>query len=83
MGTTPTDFSGREIVQVLHRHGFDIVDRTGSHVQLRRVDPNTGSVRNVTVPQYDRIDIDILQNIADQSGANDFHKWCHWIDDNC
>lgn len=82
MGTAPTDFSGREIVKVLHAHGFEIVDRTGSHVKLRRVDPNTEEVRNVTVPQYDRIDIDILQKIATQSGANSFHKWCRWID-NC
>lgn len=80
MGTTPTDFSGREIVKVLRGHGWQMVDRTGSHVKLRRVDPNTGEVRNVTVPQYDRIDVDLLQKIAKQSGANHFHKWCRWID---
>lgn len=81
MGTTPTDVSAREIVTVLRSHGSEIIDRTGSHVKLRRVDPNTGDVRDVTVPQYDRIDIDLLQKITTQSGANHFHKWCRWIDE--
>ncbi len=81
MGTPATDFSGREIVKVLLGHGFKLVDRTGSHVKLRRVDPNTGDVRNVTVPQYDRIDVDLLQKIATQSGADSFYEWCQWIDD--
>lgn len=75
-----TDFSGRDIIKVLRKHGYRVVDRTGSHVKLRYVDPNTDEVRNVTVPTYRRIDVDILQKIADQCGANDFREWCRWID---
>jgi hypothetical protein len=37
-------------------------------------------VRNLTVPQYDRIDVSILQRIADQYGADGFRAWCEWID---
>lgn len=80
MGTT--DFSGREVVVVLRRHGYQIVGRNGSHVQMRYVHPKTDEVRNVTVPQYDRIDVSILRSIADQCGASDFEKWCRWIDYN-
>jgi predicted RNA binding protein YcfA (HicA-like mRNA interferase family) len=75
-----TDFSGRDIIKVLRNHGYHVVDRTGSHIKLRYEDANTGEVRNVTVPAYDRIDVDVLQNIADQCGADDFRRWCEWIE---
>lgn len=73
-----TDFSGRDIVKVLRKHGYEFVSRTGSHVQLR-AETDGGNVRNVTVPMYDRIDVSLLQSIADQCGARDFGAWCEWI----
>lgn len=30
---------------------------------------------------HDRIKTGTLQRIAEQCGAADCHKWCHWIDD--
>jgi predicted RNA binding protein YcfA (HicA-like mRNA interferase family) len=45
-----TRFSGREIAGVLTDMGYTPVDRTGSHLKLRYVHPETGEVRNVTVP---------------------------------
>lgn len=75
-----TDFSGRDIVKVLRKHGYRFVGQRGSHVKMRYDDPDTDVVRNVTVPQYDRIDVDLLQSIAAQCGANDFREWCEWID---
>jgi len=62
------------------QHGYRIVGRTGSHVQLRYEHPDTGEVRNVTVPMYNRLDVGVLQSIANQCGADDFDKWCEWID---
>jgi predicted RNA binding protein YcfA (HicA-like mRNA interferase family) len=78
-----TDFSGRDVVKALRKHDYEFTGRKGSHVQLRYTDPNTDEVRNVTVPMYDRISEDILHEIADQCAANDFRKWCQWIDRNC
>jgi predicted RNA binding protein YcfA (HicA-like mRNA interferase family) len=74
------DFSGRDIVKVLRRHQFQPVGRTGSHVQLRYDNPETGEVRNVTVPMKNRIAAGTLRSIAEQCGANDFDAWCEWID---
>lgn len=76
------DFDGLEIVKALRNHDFRLVDRTGSHVKLRYTDPNTGDVRNVTVPlkDGDRISQDTYRSIADQCGADDFEAWCDWID---
>lgn len=78
-------FSGREIATVLLRHGFEPVDRTGSHLKLRYEHSDTDDVRVVTVPMKseDRIPRGTLESIADQSGADDFRAWCEWIDENC
>jgi hypothetical protein len=38
-------------------------------------------VRNVTVPQYDRIGVSLLQRIADQCGADDFRARYEWVDE--
>jgi predicted RNA binding protein YcfA (HicA-like mRNA interferase family) len=70
--------------QGTHENRFVIVDRTGSHVKLRYEHPtNDDDVRVVSVPQHDRIRIGTLRNIAAQSGAEDFEKWCQWIDQQC
>ncbi|CCQ34847.1 hypothetical protein (UPF0395) [Halorhabdus tiamatea SARL4B] len=57
------------------------VDRTGSHLKPRYQHPNTGEVRNVTVPMGGEIQTGTLRNIADQCGAQDFEAFCEWIDD--
>ena len=78
------DFSGRDIVKTLTKNRFVIVDRTGSHVKLRYEHPtNDDDVRVVSVPQHDRIRIGTLRNNAEQSGAEDFKKWCQWIEQQC
>lgn len=74
-------FTGKEVVKALVEMGYMPVDRTGSHCKLRYVHPETDEVRNVTVPMGGEIDIGTLQSIADQCDANDFDKWCAWIDD--
>lgn len=79
-----TNFSGREIASVLLDHGFVRAGRVGSHLKLRYESPDTDEVRIVTVPMKseDEIPIGTLQSIAEQCGADDFHAWCRWIDQN-
>jgi len=60
--------------------GYAPIDRTGSHVQLRYVHPETGETRRVTVPMGHEISGDTLRSIADQCGAENFRAWCDWID---
>ena len=76
-----TRFTGREIVSVLTDMGYQPVDRTGSHLKLRYIHPETGETRNVTVPLGHEIGGNTLRKIAEQCGANDFHAWCEWIDE--
>jgi predicted RNA binding protein YcfA (HicA-like mRNA interferase family) len=77
----PTDFSGRDVVKALSKHGFSPVGRTGSHVKLRYENPNDpDDVRVVSVPMHDRLRTGTLRSIAEQCGANDFDAWCRWVD---
>ncbi|MCH7660864.1 MAG: type II toxin-antitoxin system HicA family toxin [Euryarchaeota archaeon] len=78
-----TAFDGRTIANVLTSHGYEPVDRTGSHLKLRYENPDTDEVRIVTVPMKsrDRIPQGTLRSIAEQCGAKNFREWCHWIDE--
>lgn len=73
------DFSGRDIVKVLHAHGYKINSRTGSHVTLTTT-TDSGEFRRVTVPLHSRLKEGTLRKIAKQAGANDFDEFCRWID---
>jgi predicted RNA binding protein YcfA (HicA-like mRNA interferase family) len=75
-----TNFSSREIIKGLSKHGFVPVGGKGSHTTLRYENPDTGEVRTVTVPKADPVPTGTLNDIADQAGANDFHDFCKWID---
>jgi predicted RNA binding protein YcfA (HicA-like mRNA interferase family) len=80
-----TSFTAREVATALQRHGFVPVDRTGSHLKLRYEHPTTDEVRVVSIPMHGSSDLPVgtLRAIADQSGAEDFHAWCAWVDRNC
>jgi len=79
---TRRQFSGEEVATVLIDNGYYPVDRTGSHLKLRYENPQTGEIRNVTVPLHDEIATGTLRGIADQCGALDFDSFCAWIDRN-
>ena len=74
-------YSGRELVNALRKWGFAPVDRTGSHVKLRYEHPDTGEVRNVTVPMDNELATGTLQSIAEQAGANDFQAFLDAVED--
>lgn len=78
-----TTFSGREVISALTNFRYAPVHREGSHVRLRYENPDTGEVRLVDVPMHDEIRIGTLRSIADQCKADDFERWCRWIDRNC
>lgn len=77
----PAPYSSRELVDALVEMGYQPVDRTGSHLKLRYVHPETDEIRNVTIPMGKEIGGDTLRNIAAQCGANDFQSWTAWIDE--
>lgn len=74
-------YSGEEIAKALRKWDFQPVDREGSHLKLRYVDPNTGEKRMVSVPMHDELATGTLRKIAEQSGANNFQAFLDAIED--
>jgi len=79
------DFSGYEIAKVLVNKGnFQWAWTPGDHAILNWEHPDGPDVekRPVTVPLHDRVRIGTLREIHEDAGANDFDKFCKWIDRN-
>jgi predicted RNA binding protein YcfA (HicA-like mRNA interferase family) len=58
--------SGREIVKILEKQGFEIVGRKGSHVRLKK--KSSGDVRIVLVPLHNEVKKGTLKSILRQAG---------------
>lgn len=74
-------YSGEEIAKALRKWNFQPVDRKGSHLKLRYVDPNTSEKRMVSVPMHDELATGTLRKIAEQAGADDFQAFLDAIED--
>ena len=58
--------SGKEVVKILSKFGFEVVSQRGSHVKLRRILPN-GAKQTLTVPFHDELDKGTLKAIFRQA----------------
>ena len=79
------DFSGHEIVKVLCNKGnFQWIRTTGDHAILKWEHPDGPEIesRTVSVPLHSRVRIGTLRGIADDAGAQDFDRFCRWVDRN-
>jgi predicted RNA binding protein YcfA (HicA-like mRNA interferase family) len=59
--------SGREVAEILKRHGFQIVRQRGSHMVLQRIEGE--STTTVPVPDHREIKPGTLRSIIRQSGV--------------
>jgi predicted RNA binding protein YcfA (HicA-like mRNA interferase family) len=60
--------SGKELVQILQSHGFEVVRQKGSHVSLRKVTDE--GVWKTVVPLHDTLAKGTLIDILRQSGLS-------------
>lgn len=58
--------SGKEVCNILSRHGFEEVRRRGSHVVMQRRSP--AGTTTVPVPDHHELKIGTLLSIVRQSG---------------
>lgn len=61
--------SGREIIKLLSKHGFEIVGRKGSHVRMKKITSEKTYI--VIVPDHREIPIGTLKSIIRQSGLSE------------
>ncbi len=59
--------SGKEVVALFQKLGFEIVARKGSHVKLRRLEK--GVRQTLTVPDHSQIDTGTLRAILRHAAA--------------
>ena len=58
--------SGKEVIKILSKFGFEVVSQKGSHVKLRRV-LSDGTKRTLTVPLHEELDRGTLKAIIRQA----------------
>ncbi|HLB26134.1 MAG TPA: type II toxin-antitoxin system HicA family toxin [Dehalococcoidia bacterium] len=56
MSPKPRRLSGKEIIAILRRFGFEVHSQKGSHAKLRRVSP-AGERQTLTIPVHDELDV--------------------------
>jgi len=57
--------SGRDVIRIFERFGFQVISQKGSHVKLRRV--IEGHNQNLTIPNHKLIDRGTLRAIFIQA----------------
>ncbi len=58
--------SGKEVIKILSKFGFEVVSQKGSHVKLRRVLPD-GTKQTLTVTLHEELDKGTLKAIIRQA----------------
>lgn len=66
MTKLPRDLSGKEIVKALHKIGFYVIRKKGSHIILRRDVPFAQTV----VPNHKNLNTGTLDSILDGAGVS-------------
>ena len=59
--------SGREVIALFQKYGFQIVSKKGSHVKLRRI--ADGMKQTLTIPDHSEIDTGTLRAILRHASA--------------
>lgn len=58
--------SGKEVVKIFSRFGFEIISQRGSHVKLRRI-LSDGTKQTLTIPLHNELDKGTLRAIFRQA----------------
>lgn len=57
--------SGKDLIKIFAKYGFEKIDQHGSHIKLRRV--VMSRKETLTIPQHDEIDKGLLKQIFVQA----------------
>lgn len=61
---TPRDVSGKSLIKVLSKYGYDVIRQTGSHVRMTIT--INDEVKNITIPNHDSIKLGTLMSILNE-----------------
>ena len=63
----PRDVSGRQLVRLLERHGYEVVRQSGSHIRLTHAG---NPQHHLTVPDHDPVKIATAQGIISDAAKH-------------
>jgi len=69
--------SGSDAIRVLTRAGFSFVRQKGSHVRMKKQQPDT--TLNVTIPLHDELDRTTLRSIIRAAELTE-EEFLHWLE---
>jgi predicted RNA binding protein YcfA (HicA-like mRNA interferase family) len=61
---TPRDVSGKDLVKVLSKYGYEVIRQSGSHIRMSITTNDV--VGNITVPNHDSIRLGTLMSIISE-----------------
>jgi predicted RNA binding protein YcfA (HicA-like mRNA interferase family) len=61
---TPRDVSGKDLIKVLSKYGYEVIRQSGSHIRMSVT--TKGGVGNVTIPNHDSIRLGTLMSIISE-----------------
>jgi predicted RNA binding protein YcfA (HicA-like mRNA interferase family) len=61
---TPRDVSGKDLVKVLSKYGYEVVRQSGSHIRMSII--TSDGVKNVTIPNHASIKLGTLMSIINE-----------------
>jgi predicted RNA binding protein YcfA (HicA-like mRNA interferase family) len=59
--------SGRDLIKIFAKYGFEKIDQRGSHVKLRRI--GLDGKETLTIPMHTEIDLGLLKQIFVQASC--------------
>lgn len=63
----PRDIGGRELANILARHGYEITRQTGSHIRLTT---KVNGEHHITIPEHKPLRVGTLNNIINDISAH-------------
>ncbi len=65
---TPRDVSGKNLVKILSKYGYEVVRQNGSHIRMSLILEDT--VKNITIPNDDAIRLGTLMAIINDVASH-------------
>jgi len=64
---TPRDVSGKDLVKVLSKYGYEVMRQSGSHIRMSII--TIDGAKNVTVPNHTSIKLGTLMSIINEASS--------------
>ncbi len=61
---TPRDVSGKQLIKVLSKYGYEVIRQSGSHIRISI--SNKNGIHNTTIPNHESLRLGTLMSIINE-----------------